>query len=193
MVGSLFGLKPYSSTSFLLNSSASFLCFRLRHRKRAARTIKATAATGTTTATAIFPPGERPEPLDVLGPEVVSAAEPDLDADDAELLLCVMVGVGKIAGDSVDVTSTVWAWFVIAPPALLVVCGAVKTEVSMCVVGGASVVWATGLLLTAAGADDTDTTETGRVEIEVATDVVSTVTALFEVVTPLKLVVVMTG
>jgi len=129
----------------------------------------------------------------VLGPEVVSAAEPDLDADDAELLLCVMVGVGKIAGDSVDVTSTVCAWFVIAPPALLVVCGAVKTEVSMCVVGGASVVWATGLLLTAAGADDTDTTETGRVEIEVATDVVSTVTALFEVVTPLKLVVVMTG
>lgn len=69
---------------------------------------------------------------------------------------------------------------------------AVKTDVNMCVVGGCSVVWATGLPLVAAGADDADTTETGCVEIEVATDVVSTVTALFEVVTPLKLVDVTT-
>lgn len=75
---------------------------------------------------------------------------------------------------------------------MLVVGEAVKTDVNMCVVGGASVVWATGLLLVAAGADDTDTTETGCVETEVATDVVSTMTALFEVVTPLKLVDVTT-
>ena len=53
-------------------------------------------------------------------------------------------------------------------------------------------VWATALLLVAAGGDDADTTESGWVEIEVATDVVSTTTALFEVVAPLKLVVVTT-
>lgn len=97
-VGSLFGLNPYSSTSFLLNSSASFRCFRFRQRNKAARTIKATAATGTTTARAIFPPGERPEPFDVLAPEVASAAESDLEADDLELVLWVVDGVGKIAG-----------------------------------------------------------------------------------------------
>jgi len=81
---------------------------------------------------------------------------------------------------------------VVEPPALLVVGKAVRTDVNMCVVGGASVVWATGLPLVAAGADDADTTESGCVEIEVATDVVSTTTALFEVVTPLKLVAVTT-
>lgn len=62
-VGSSLGLKPYSSTSFLRSSSPSFRCFRLRQKKRAANTINATAATGTTTATAILPPGDIPPEL----------------------------------------------------------------------------------------------------------------------------------
>ena len=81
-VGSLFGLNPYSSTSFLRSSSASLRCFRLRQRKRAARTIKATATTGTTTATAIFPPAVRPEEDEEEEEAVVRAAPLDLLADD---------------------------------------------------------------------------------------------------------------
>ena len=34
----------------------------------------------------------------MLAPEVASAAEFDLEADDLELKLCVVDGVGKIAG-----------------------------------------------------------------------------------------------
>jgi len=75
MVGSAFGLYPYSSTSFRLCSSASFLCFLLRQKKIPARTRRATAAIGTTTATAIFPLLFRP-PLElslglIAAPEVL--------------------------------------------------------------------------------------------------------------------------
>lgn len=59
-VGSLFGLKPYSSTSLRRSSSAAFFAFRRRQRKIAAKTINATETTGTTTATAMVPPGDRP-------------------------------------------------------------------------------------------------------------------------------------
>lgn len=80
-VGSLLGLYPYSSTSFLRNSSASFLAFRFRHRKRPASTKSATATIGTTTATAIVPPV--PKPLLEDFPADTSAAVPvDDDEDD---------------------------------------------------------------------------------------------------------------
>lgn len=81
------------------------------------------------------------------------------------------------------------------PPALLVVGEAVKTDVNICVVWGASVVWAMTVEPSVApGEDDADMTETGSVETDVATEVVSTVTALlFEDVTPCKFVLVMTG
>ena len=62
-LGSLFGLKPYSSTSFRRSSSAAFFALRLRQNHNAARTIKATETTGTTTATAIVPPDDKPLPL----------------------------------------------------------------------------------------------------------------------------------
>lgn len=61
-VGSLFGLNPYSSTSFRRSSSAAFLAFRLRQKKIAARIISATETTGTTTATAMVPLADRPWP-----------------------------------------------------------------------------------------------------------------------------------
>ena len=102
-VGSLLGLNPYSSTSFLRSSSPSLRCFRLRHRKRAARTIKATATTGTTTATAILPPAERPEEVDEEAPEVARAAPLDLLADDLVAVVLV-VTEGVVAGlDDVEV------------------------------------------------------------------------------------------
>lgn len=59
-VGSLLGLNPYSSTSFLRSSSASFLALRFLHQKIRAKMINATETTGTTTATAIVPPAESP-------------------------------------------------------------------------------------------------------------------------------------
>lgn len=59
-VGSSLGLKPYSSTSFLRSSSASFLAFRFLQQKSRAKIINATETTGTTTATAIVPPAESP-------------------------------------------------------------------------------------------------------------------------------------
>jgi hypothetical protein len=94
-VGSLLGLNPYSSTSFLLSSSASFRCFRLRHKKRAASTSNATAATGTTTATAILPPAERPsDVLDAVVPDVARAAtSDDLDDGRADVNVCGVIFV----------------------------------------------------------------------------------------------------
>ena len=58
-------------------------------------TMRATATTGTTTATAILPPGER-LPEDILAPEVVRAAEPVLLADDED---GVVVWVTEAAGN----------------------------------------------------------------------------------------------
>ena len=139
-VGSLFGLKPYSSTSFLLNSSASFLCFRFRQRKRAAVTIKATATTGTTTATAILPPAERPEPVEALDPDDASAALVFEEAADLEVVLCTFDMDGEVETEEVEVTKTVDPWFVDCTPSLLVVGGAVKTDVEMIVNDGGTVV-----------------------------------------------------
>ena len=102
-VGSLFGLNPYSSTSFLRSSSPSLRCFRLRQRKRAARTIKATATTGTTTATAILPGAERPEEVEGDALPVERAAPLDLLANDlVEVTLVTANGV-VIASDDVEV------------------------------------------------------------------------------------------
>ena len=102
-VGSLLGLKPYSSTSFLRISSPSLRCFRFRQRKRAARTIRATATTGTTTATAILLPGERPEELEEEAGAVAAAAPLDLLADDlVEVTLVTATGV-VVELDDVDV------------------------------------------------------------------------------------------
>ena len=108
-VGSLLGLKPYSSTSFLRSSSPSLRCFRLRHRKRAASTIKATATTGTTTATAILPPAERPEELEEeVAPAVARAAPLDLLADDL-VAVTLVVAEGVVSGlDDVEVSVIVF-------------------------------------------------------------------------------------
>ena len=102
-VGSLLGLKPYSSTSFLRISSPSLRCFRFRQRKRAARTIRATATTGTTTATAILPPGERPEELEE--PVAVAIAVPldDLLADDLVEVTPVTATGAVVELDEVEV------------------------------------------------------------------------------------------
>ena len=61
-VGSLLGLKPYSSTSFRRSSSPAFFCLRRLHSKIPARTNNATTTTGTTTAMAVLPPVVRPQP-----------------------------------------------------------------------------------------------------------------------------------
>ena len=115
-LGSLFGLNPYSSTSFLRSSSASFRCFLLRHKNRAASTINATAATGTTTATAIFPPGERPpESFDASAPKVARAAAPDEDEECFDVVLCG-VPVDATKTDAVRVLRTVCSS--VEPPTL---------------------------------------------------------------------------
>ena len=140
-VGSLFGLKPYSSTSFLLSSSASFLDLCLRQKNKATRTTKATAATGTTTAIAILPPGDSPPPDEEFEVEVASAAASlDLEAAGKEVVVSILDVIGEVDVDCVDVTTTVAGGFVVATPLLLVVGGAVKTDVSMRVDCGGSVV-----------------------------------------------------
>ena len=113
-VGSLLGLKPYSSTSFLRISSPSLRCFRFRQRKRAARTIRATATTGTTTATAILPPAERPEELEEEeAPAAVAAAAPlDLLADGLVEVTPVTATGGMVELDDVDVSVIVDGWSV---------------------------------------------------------------------------------
>lgn len=83
-MGSLFGLKPYSSTSFRRASLSFLLCLRFLQKKRPATTSKATTTTGTTTATAVLPPSERPlEEWPELLPLSWRAVLPDED-DEAE-------------------------------------------------------------------------------------------------------------
>jgi hypothetical protein len=82
-VGSLFGLNPYSSTSFLRSSSAAFFAFHFLQKYKAAKMIMATEATGTTTATAIVPPAESPEPP----PALVLVADADDPVAVADMLL----------------------------------------------------------------------------------------------------------
>lgn len=98
-------------------------------------TIKATATTGTTTATAIFPPADRPEVVEGLGLAVARAAEPDEEDDDFELLeLGVLVSVGNTGVDWVDVTTIVCSADWVLPAAST---GAGKTDVITCVEAGA--------------------------------------------------------
>jgi hypothetical protein len=59
-VGSLFGLNPYSSISFLRSSSEFFRAFRLLQNQIPSTMSIATTTTGTTTAIATFPPLDRP-------------------------------------------------------------------------------------------------------------------------------------
>ena len=107
-------------------------------------TIKATATTGTTTATAIFPPADRPEVVEGIAPAVARAAEPDVEDDDFELLeLGVVVSVGNTGGDWVDVTIIVSSADWVLPAASV---DAGKTDVITCVEAGAC-----GVVTTAAG------------------------------------------
>lgn len=59
-MGSLFGLNPYSSISFLRSSSEFFRAFRLLQNQIPSTMSIATTTTGTTTAIATFPPLDRP-------------------------------------------------------------------------------------------------------------------------------------
>lgn len=66
-----------------------------------------------------MPPGDRPELVAEVAPEVARAAEPDLLADDGdEDAVCVTVSVGKRAPESVEVMRTVVGPFVALPPLL---------------------------------------------------------------------------
>ena len=99
-VGSLFGLKPYSSISFLRSSSEFLRAFLFRQNQSPARTSKATATTGTTTATATFPPPDNPPELlwglDVLAAKAAEVVE-ELDAEDDEAEVG-RVGVWELTG-----------------------------------------------------------------------------------------------
>lgn len=116
-VGSLLGLKPYSSTSFRLASSCVFLCLRFLQKNRPAKTSSATTTTGTTTATAVFPPAESPPEELVLSfvPEreapPVDEADADEDVvDDVEAAAAVFEGVAvttTVTGASDDSPETV--------------------------------------------------------------------------------------
>jgi len=85
-------LNPYSSTSFLRSSSASLRCFRFLQKKISASAIKATAAIGTTTATAIFPPPVRPDVAALLPVWTPAVAAPDVEEDDDESMLVPELG-----------------------------------------------------------------------------------------------------
>ena len=176
-VGSLFGLNPYSSTSFLRISSPSLRCFRLRQRKRAARTIKATATTGTTTATAILPPGVRPEEVEEEAPGIAGAAALDLLADDLVEVSLITAGGVVTALDDVDVKVMVFGCGVpsldVDVSTILVTC---KSELVVGV-GAAAAGW-----LVVDGVGATTTTEGACEVIDVEVEVVSTTTALLDVV-----------
>jgi hypothetical protein len=85
-VGSWLGLNPYSSTSFLRSSSASFLCFLLRHRKIPSRTSNATTTIGITTAIAVLPPSDRP-PEPAVCPDAPLMGPALVDVDDEEVVV----------------------------------------------------------------------------------------------------------
>lgn len=85
-MGSLFGLKPYSSISFLRSSSEFFRAFRLLQNQIPSTMSIATTTTGTTTAIATFPPLDRPpDPfLEALAVFDVRAAVDDEELDEVE-------------------------------------------------------------------------------------------------------------
>ncbi len=143
-VGSLLGLNPYSSTSFLRSSSASFRCFRFRQKKRPASTSSATTAIGTTTATAILAAGASPPELVVVALEAGREAGPcDVDDDLGSVELLDVDAVGNTAGVWVDVSTTVVGCAATAvDPSVeadLVVREVLKITVGDCEVGGADV------------------------------------------------------
>ena len=70
--------------------------------------------------------------VEALAPEVVRIAEPELVDDVFELLVVGIATVGNTGAAAVDVTSIVWAAWVL--PAASVAGG--TTDVTMCVVGG---------------------------------------------------------
>lgn len=124
-MGSSFGLKPYSSTSFLRASSAFFLALRFRQNQIPASRRSATTTTGTTTAMAVFPPALS-SPVACLDPgfakagsdgsvdELVGAAPEEVAAGVLDLtMVCMTVmGVGVSlafvgVGVTTDVTSSV--------------------------------------------------------------------------------------
>lgn len=108
----MFGLNPYSSTSLRRSSSAALFALRLRQKKSSAKIINATETTGTTTATAIVPLGERPPEL-AAEVEVASAAESvalEEVVDEAPVLAAVWVDViTTTVVPCVDVNVVSWA------------------------------------------------------------------------------------
>lgn len=130
-VGSLLGLYPYSSTSFLLNSSASLRCFRFRQKNNPASTIRATATIGTTTATATVPPWPSPPLLELFDPDCKPAVlVPDVEED-----VPVPVSlVGKVAVDVLITVDTDCGFSELVMTDVMIVCCSV---VGCCVVVGA--------------------------------------------------------
>ncbi len=128
-VGSLLGLYPYSSTSFLRSSSAVLRCFLLRQNHIPASTMRITATIGTITATAIVPPWLKLPPLlELFVPFDCKAEEPDVEDEDV---------VDDVFDGTLDVIVSMMV--VVEPP------GSVDAEVEVMVVdevvlGGAVVV-----------------------------------------------------
>ena len=171
-VGSLFGLKLYSSASFRRSSSASFRCFLLLQKNSKARTIRATAATGTTTATAILPPADKPpEFFWVLEPVVVAEAalavvELEAIRDDEDV-----TGFGTIA--EVEVTKIVVAG---TTEPSLVVGGCVTVEMIVVAVSWAVVGVTAATVVVVGGADDVEDCGEEELKTEDEVDKIDVVT-----------------
>jgi hypothetical protein len=101
-VGSLFGLNPYSSTSFLRNSSAFLRCFRLLQNHRPSKAMRATETIGTTTATAVVPAVLSPPPPPFELPLFSEGAAVE------ELVgVEVVVGLGRVGAGMVLVSTVI--------------------------------------------------------------------------------------
>jgi hypothetical protein len=103
----LFGLNPYSSISFFRCSSALFRAFLFFQKNKSPTTSNAMATIGTTTATAIFPPCDKPPEAPGLSTLfVVRGAAPEEEEDDVEIEDSVNEDAGWGVGLAVDVTTT---------------------------------------------------------------------------------------
>ena len=137
--------------------------------------MRATAITGTTTATAILPPAERPEDVEGEGLAVAAAAPLDLLADDL-VVVTLVTATGVVVGlDDVDVKVIVFGCGV---PSLVGDVSTIlvtwKSEVDDGV-GAAAAAW---LVEDVVGA----TTNEGACEVvDIEVEVVSTTTALLDV------------
>lgn len=178
-VGSILGLNPYSSTSFLRSSSPSFRCFRLRQRNRAARTIKATATTGTTTATAILPPAERPEDVEEEAAAVARAAPLDLLADDLVAVTPVAAKEVVIGLDDVEVKVIVFGCGV---PSLIEDVSTILVTWKSDVDDDDDAVAAAAAASLVEEVGDAKTSEVDCEVVDTEVEVVSTITALLDVV-----------